>query len=287
VVLTSNVQRIPEPNSVQELNTSVTNFVSDTGLKKFFPRDDPFLQNLAEKAARLKDDPTTDLGKPENIKRLTTLSLYQPVIYCDDSGSMAHGDRYEDQRALVTRIARIATKIVPDDLGVELCFINAGSSTNMTAAEIDKAITSVKPSSGTRIGTHLRSKILQPLVYDVLSDPGKTFKRPLLICVITDGCPTNEAADSFKKAVVECRHTVMKAGYESTAVLFSISQIGDDKDATEFLDKLRQDTELEDVVHCTTDRLDDAYKDLKQNEKKLELWLLKTLTNPIMGRGSD
>jgi hypothetical protein len=39
--------------------------------EKFFAPSDPFLANLAEKANALREDPTTDLGKPGNIEKLT------------------------------------------------------------------------------------------------------------------------------------------------------------------------------------------------------------------------
>ncbi|ETW77755.1 hypothetical protein HETIRDRAFT_11852, partial [Heterobasidion irregulare TC 32-1] len=253
---------IPEPRTAEEFKESLNTYVKDSGLEKFFARDDPFLQTLAEKAAALRDDSTTFLGKPDNIKHLTRLSLYQPVIYCDDSGSMQAEDRYTHQRELVNRIARIATKIVPDDLGVELRFINSGSSKNLTAAEIDAAVGAVHPNGGTTIGTELRKKILDPLVYKAL--PSQSLRRPLLVCTITDGCPSNERETTFKEAIVECRREVVNHGYESTAVMFSISQIGGDKSAKAFLDGLRDDPEIEDVLRCTTDQLDTKLQELKE-----------------------
>ncbi|THH06243.1 hypothetical protein EW146_g9672 [Bondarzewia mesenterica] len=66
--------------------------------------------------------------------------------------------------------------------------------------------------------------------------------------------------------------------------MFSISQIGDDAKGTAFLDGLRGDQEVEDVLHCTTDRLDSKYQELRMNERRIEEWLLKLLTKPIMER---
>ncbi|KAI0918884.1 hypothetical protein AcV5_001948 [Taiwanofungus camphoratus] len=276
---------IGEPDTVEGLKTGLDSYVAESGLDKFFAPGDPFLQTLAEKASALRDDPTTSLGSPENIKRLTRLSLYQPVIYCDDSGSMESDNRYEHQCELVSRIARIATKIVPDEFGVELRFINAKPKHegSMPAAKVEAAMAAVRPNGGTQIGTVLRNKILQPLVYDVLAS-GHNLTRPLLICVITDGCPSNEGAEEFKKAIVNCRRQLVNGGYEPTAVMFSISQIGNDKQARAFLDGLRGDKEIEDILYCTTDQLDSKLKELRENENRLEEWLLKTLTNPIMGR---
>ena len=245
------------------------------------------------KANALREDPTTDLGKPENIGRLTRLSLYQSVIYCDDSGSMGQfPERYRNQRDLVTRIARIATRIVPDDMaGVDLRFINSPGLERLDANAIERAVDAVTPRGGTKIGTQLREKILKPLVYDVISKPQPTapipFKRPLLVCTITDGCPYPETRDTLMKAVLECKQKLDAAGYDPTAVMFLISQVGTDDSAAEFLDTLRSEPRIQDVVYVTTENLDKKFEELKTNERGLELWLLRLLTGPIMDRHEE
>ena len=198
----------PQPRTVKDFQNVLTDYVAETGLGKFFAPDDPFIQDLAGRAAKLRES-SDPLGKPENLKNLITLSLYHPIIYCDDSGSMAADDRYLKQRDLVSRIARIATKIVPDDLGVELRFINSRiTKSNMTTDQIDQTLESVSPRGGTKIGTTLKNDILKPFVYDRLADAKDPFKRPYLVCVITDGEPTNEPQSTFKDAIVECRTTL-------------------------------------------------------------------------------
>ncbi|GBE84699.1 hypothetical protein SCP_0606790 [Sparassis crispa] len=272
-----------EMKTTEDLQNNLTSYVSDTGLDQFFKPGDTFLQDLAKKAASLPDDPNSLYSKPDNVKRLTTLSLYQPVIYCDDSGSMDSDNRYENQRELVSRIARIATRIVPETYGVELRFINADSASNLSAAEIDAAMRRVEPDGGTMLGTSLRSKILEPLVYGVIAS-GKKLDRPFLICTITDGDPSRGDRPSFKDAIVECRKMLVRNGYKPNAVRFCVSQIGNDRSATAFLEQLRGDPEISDVLYCTSDRLDDRFKEFKQAENRLEEWLLKMLTEPIMNR---
>ncbi|KAJ3559589.1 hypothetical protein NM688_g263 [Phlebia brevispora] len=273
---------IPEPQTPKEFVANLNNFVEESGLDKFFAPGDRFLQNLAEKATALRNDPTTNLGTTENIRRLTRLSLYQPVIYCDDSGSMAVDNKYETQRELVKRIAKIATRLVPDGLGVELRFINSRSASNLNAAQIEKALDAVSPSGATSIGTGLHDKILQPLVFSAMKK--KRFDRPLLVSVITDGHPDPEPVATFKDAIVDCRRRLVNAGYDPTAVMFSISQIGDDMQAKDFLRGLQMETEIADVLYCTADRLDAEFRELRANERRLDEWLLKVLTAPIMER---
>ena len=268
---------------MKDFQNVLTDYVADTGLGKFFAPDDPFIQDLAGRAAKLRES-SDPLGKPENLKNLITLSLYHPIIYCDDSGSMAADDRYLKQRDLVSRIARIATKIVPDDLGVELRFINSRiTKSNMTTDQIDQTLESVSPRGGTKIGTTLKNDILKPFVYDRLADAKDPFKRPYLVCVITDGEPTNEPQSTFKDAIVECRTTLDSHKYDPTSVMFCVSQIGDDPAAEAFLDALRNDASIQDVVHSTAEKLDSKFDALRDNESRLEEWILKLLTKPLMG----
>ncbi|KAH9923495.1 uncharacterized protein B0H18DRAFT_1212207 [Fomitopsis serialis] len=273
-----------EPRTVKDFQNVLTDYVTESGLSKFFPRDDPFIQKLAGRAAALRENKSDPLGKPENLKNLITLSLYHPIIYCDDSGSMAADNRYIKQRELVSRIARVATKIVPDDFGVELRFINSRiTKSNMTTEEIDQTVSSVSPSGGTRIGTTLKNDILKPFVYDRLADTTNPFKRPYLVCVITDGEPTSEPQSTFKDAIVECRATLDSNKFYPTSVMFCVSQIGDDPAAEAFLDALRNDGSIQDVVHCTAEKLDDKFDELRANEGRLEEWILRLLTKPLMG----
>jgi len=264
--------------------------VQEGKFEKFFSPNDPFLANLAEKANALREDPTTDLGKPENIKRLTQLSLYRTVIYCDDSRSMSWDNRYDYLIELVTRIARIATKIVPDDMaGVDLRFINNNFASNLSGTEVLQTMKRVWPDGATEIGTNLREKILKPLVYDIIDLTVSTtspipFKRPLLVCIITDGHPYPEDRNALRDEIVTCKGKLEAKGYDPTSVMYCINQVGTDPEAELFIDALRNQKSIEEVIYCTVGQLDAKYKELKKNERALESWLLDLLTKPIMGR---
>lgn len=49
-----------------------------------------------------------------------------------------------------------------------------------------------------------------------------------------------------------------------------------------FLDDLNSDDKIRDMLYCTSDRLDRMFLQHKNNERSLEVWLLKLLTQPIM-----
>jgi len=135
---------------------------------------------------------------------------------------MVAENRFENLKHLVRRITRTTTRILPDNEGVALRFINQNvpNSTNLTLDQIDNIITPMQPpKKGTAIGTNLKKKILEPLVYEPLN-AGK-LSRPLLVIVITDGEPTEESANAFVDAIVECGDRLSELDYprESKFVL--------------------------------------------------------------------
>ena len=255
--------------------------MEENELEEFFDPTSPFLTAIADKAAALRNDPDSVLGQPQNIKRLVTLSLYKPVIYCDDSGSM-QDPRWTAQAMLVDRIARIATKIVPSNLGVDLQFINGPPSFNVSAEAIRNIIAGRSPGGSTPLGSSLQRKILTPIVEEALARG--SFDRPVLVCIITDGVPDSENP-TFKQVILNCMQYLGNKGLPITAVKYCISQIGDDPPAARFLRELSQDSQLNDVVFCTTDRLDAEFEKLKEQEGRLEEWLLRLLTAPLMKVG--
>lgn len=129
------------------------------------------------------------------------------------------------QRQLVKRMTKIMTKLTPDDCGVELCFINNPEIKEraLDEAKIEKIMNATQPRGGTNIGTNLTNKILQPHIYDVL-DNGKRLDRPYLIATITDGCPSPEPEDTFKKAITECMEKLVEKGYDPEGMSFVTSK---------------------------------------------------------------
>ncbi|KAH6611346.1 ankyrin repeat [Trichoderma cornu-damae] len=273
---------LPTP---EEFHATMTKYIEETGLSDFFPEGDTFLQTVANKAAYLKTDPNNTFRTARDVEDCTKLALYQPVFYCDDSGSMKTGTRVDDQIELVRRVARISTCLVPDGCGTGLQFINDNGTLNdsLSSDQVEERMKSVKPRGNTKIGTHLEQKILKPLVYDRINS-GKRLKRPILVSCITDGCAKGEPIDSFKEAILRCVRFLEKNKYPQTAIRFQISQIGNDEGAKIFLEGLRDDEKLKNFLFCTTQRLDEEYQKLNENEEDLERWLLKTLMGPLIGQ---
>ncbi|KAI1290965.1 hypothetical protein F5Y03DRAFT_377759 [Xylaria venustula] len=305
---------VSEPTTKEEFKKNLENMVARGGLEKFFPPGDPYVQQVAEKAAELRNDPNNLLNSPAQIDALAKLALYQPVLYCDDSGSMWNedngpgtnkGDRWQSQIDLVKKMSDITTRAVPNKRGCHLRFINRDvpGSDNLDEPAIEQIFYNYGRGTGwTPIGTMLRKHVLDQLVYKDLND-GTLIKRPFLVMVITDGFPTqerameavtpgpedenqNQDADRFRKEIRKCGQLLESKDYKPEVVRFSISRIGnitdweDKREADKFWDGLRSDDQIQDVLYMTEDILDEKYK-TKQDQKELEIWLLTTLLAPM------
>ncbi|PNP53425.1 hypothetical protein THARTR1_06119 [Trichoderma harzianum] len=281
------VSEISANTTAEEFQASMMQFISDTGLDYFFEEGDPLLKTIASKAVELQGKEDNLLKKDKDIQDITKLALYQPVFYCDDSGSMKQGTRQADQIDLVRRVARISTLLVPDGFGAGLLFINDKRDMNpkLKAEQVEEIMKATKLGGKTRIGTQLEQKILKPLIYDVIND-GKRIERPILISCITDGCASGETRTKFKEAIVNCIEFLIENDYPTQTVRFQISQIGNDSSAADFLQQLKEDDDLADWLYCTTQRLDEGCREFNENEEDLERWLLQTLMGPIASLGS-
>ncbi|KAK6504690.1 hypothetical protein TWF481_006629 [Arthrobotrys musiformis] len=289
-------------DTIEDFHNGINEYISKTNLNKFFPPNNRFLQDVVRKALRFKLKQDLDDPHKIDVKESIKLSLYQTVLYLDDSGSMRQGTRRNDLKDLVKRIAGIATKLLPDGEGIELRFMNAPndpSYSRPSVEEIEHIISDLPMQGWTPMGTNLKTKILLPLVYRPLQDA--KFKRPVLVCIVTDGFPEaaqgqlsledGEKRDSLKEAILECGKVLEYCNYDPTCVLFQISQIGEEDDARQFLESLRDDGELDDVLYCTTDRLDEKYREYNTNHQQLEQYpgriKVKLLTSELINSASS
>ncbi|KAI0437456.1 hypothetical protein F4803DRAFT_538859 [Xylaria telfairii] len=304
---------VPEPQTAADFKKNLDNAVKRGGLDRFFPPGDPYLQQVADKAFALKNDPKNLLNTPRQIDHLAKLALYQPILYCDDSWSMwveedkkGKGERWRAQVELVKRISAITTRAVPNNRGCHLRFINKDTPTydNLDKNQIADIMNKFPKNDGwTPIGTMLRQHVLDPLIYPELNS--NTIKRPWLVMILTDGYPTKEKAmegttpglkdenqnedpDRLRKEIRKLGKELEKRDYRQDVVRFSISQIGkkisytDDEEKVKlFLDGLESDPDISDVLYRTAEIMDAKYDALKQNEKNLEVFLLTTLLSPL------
>lgn len=179
---------------------------------------------------------------------------------------MAEDNRMVRARALVTLMTEVATTLVGDNKGVHLRFINKDDSTaNSLRAQGVEQRMNFAPEGWTEIGTNLKKKILQPMVYDVINTD--VLQRPVLVLTITDGVPSKENSNEFRKAIVESKKELKAKNYQKqgmcliplgyyyvlthVAVLFDLSQVGNDPEAVAFIESFDGDSATSDVLHRT------------------------------------
>ncbi|RYC56550.1 hypothetical protein CHU98_g9659 [Xylaria longipes] len=303
---------VSEPKNAEEFKQNLENMVKRGGLEKIFGPDNPYVQQVAEKAAELQNDPKNLLNSPAQIDALAKLALYQPILYCDDSGSMWNedngpgtnkGDRWNSQIALVKKMTEITTRAVPNNRGCHLRFINRDTpdNNNLDANAIEQVFNNYGRGTGwTPIGTMLRNHVLDQIVYKELNNSAK-IKYPFLVMCITDGFPTQEAgitpglpedenqnqdADRFRKELRMCAKLLEEKDHKQEVVRFCLSRLGnivdweDRRNADQFWDGLKSDPDIQDVLYMTEDILDEKFQ-TKQDQKDLEVWLLTTLLSPL------
>ncbi|KAI2619927.1 hypothetical protein GGR54DRAFT_601838 [Hypoxylon sp. NC1633] len=311
-------QDITEPKTAADFNKNLDNMISRNGLGKIFPRGNPYVKQVAKKAAEMVNEPKNALRAPAQIDMLAKLALYQPVFYLDDSMSMWEDyegtptNRWPPQVEIVKKMSEIATRADPLDRGSHVRFINADTPNhnNLSSDSIEEMLTAFPRGTGwTPIGTMLRKHVLDQLVYKDL-DAGTLIKRPFLIICITDGFPTaekamdggaqakadpeyrNEDSDRFRKEIRRLVMELENKGYNKEVVRFSISRIGnitdsdDKREADRFWDGLQSDDVVPDVLYMTPDIMDEKYN-LKKDQVELETWLLTVLLSPMQSLLSE
>ncbi|CAH0040695.1 unnamed protein product, partial [Clonostachys rhizophaga] len=277
----SRVLQKQRPDTKAEFVNNVKKAFEGTPAERFFKNNPKFIEELAEKAASLADDLTNhpDLQQgpaPQDAQ----VTMHQNVIYCDDSSSMHREGRWDSQNQLINRIARVTTRILPEGEGVYMRYINQ-EIPNSDSLKFEELLNAVKPltwGGDTPIGTNLKSKILQPLVYSKLPND---LKRPLLVSVITDGMPEPEPKSTFVNAIAECGDKLEAAGLPRESVKFIIGQVGSANAATEFLQSVGKESRIQDVVFVASERLDVTTSRL-ENDWKMDEWLIETLYAPTM-----
>lgn len=128
----------------------------------------------------------------------------------------------------------------------------------------------------TPLAGSLRNKILGPLVYS------RNLNKPLLVIIITDGQPTDNASGDFQRHIKEVKTHFGGRGM----VAFQIAQVGNDPDAQAFLASLDTDPTIGGLIDCTSN-FELEGKEFKQdpqsggNSLTRELWYTKLLLGSI------
>lgn len=229
----------------------------DENLPEFYNRDDS-LRDLSQKAAVTAEEVTAEFGlRPELTKKVARLALYDFVILCDDSYSMTQDKRRAALEDTLQRVAKFATKLEPS--GMSIRFLNFSQDrefNNLNDVEdLMRKVRAVDYDGPTKLGQTLHFKIVEPMVFQ--KQRQNTFAKPIIVTVITDGEPTAEPRESLRNTILRCKRSEALQKFGKAAVVFLISRVGHSPEAEEFLRELEKDPELEDMVYCSLERLDD------------------------------
>lgn len=101
---------------------------------------------------------------------------------------MNKGDRIKVLEDTCQRVSQIAGLLQPQ--GVYLRFLNHKNDrhfNNLTDPEdIQSKMGAVKYSGKTRLGTVLKNKIIEPLIFEKANS--RQLERPIITVIVTDGC---------------------------------------------------------------------------------------------------
>lgn len=187
------------------------------------------LQRIADQW-RMPQELATDLVK---------LSLYDVVLYVDDSGSMAfeeNGERIDDLKALMGKVA-YATSLFDQD-GISVRFMNSrinGDGINSEQAA-QNLVSQVKFSGLTPLGTALDQKIIQPMILGPARN--NALQKPILVISITDGSPAGEPKEQVFNVIMRTNQELQRTRYGPGALALQFAQVGNDAKAEAFLDEL-------------------------------------------------
>lgn len=234
--------------------------------------------NLISNNILCKISESCKIGNEKQILNILSLSLYNIVLFADDSGSMQNGDRIIDLKNIINDISKIITFL--DDDGISLKFFNSGDLVHEinTSEKVHQYINNMTFTGRyTPIGTTLNNCILEFMKMCISRN---VFDKPALIIIITDGEP-NEPDRKHKKlynVINDAKLYLKNNNLPEKSFVYSFGLVGDDIYGQKFIDSLDNDKNIGDVVDATSS-IEIEGKQIKDLTD--QLWLYKLLLGTI------
>lgn len=73
-----------QPNNEAEFVSKVRKAFEGTPAERFFKNNPKFIEELAEKAASLADDPNTPICGKDLLPKTAQVTMHQQVLYCGE-----------------------------------------------------------------------------------------------------------------------------------------------------------------------------------------------------------
>ncbi|CEL05388.1 hypothetical protein ASPCAL06506 [Aspergillus calidoustus] len=262
--------------------------IQEKNLQNFYPpaKLDRLVQGLARDGPSKINRIVNEFSLPIEIAMdVIKLSLYDIVLYVDDSGSIEFeekGVRKEQLKQIIGIVATIASTF--DEDGINVRFMNNELSRNgiRSVGEVEQLIASVRFSGMTPLGTGLKNKVLDPLI--VGPARANQLQKPVLVITITDGQPAGEPLDSVAQGIRYAVDEVGRSQYGRGAVAFQFSQVGNDTKARDFLGSLDNDPSIGGFIDCTSNfevEQDEMSRASPPVHLTRELWCAKLMLGSI------
>lgn len=228
-------------------------------LQSFYPIDrlDRLVQGLANDAPGKLSKLIHEWSVPMEVATdVMKLSLFDIILYVDDSGSIEfeeRGVRKEQLKQVLGIIATAASTFDQD--GISVRFMNSTEVGDgiRNAEDVNMLVSRIRFQGLTPLGTGLKNKVLDPMV--VGPARANRLDKPVLVITITDGQPAGEPLDTVANSIRQATEEVARTQYGRGAVSFQFSQVGNDQKARDFLGSLDEDPHIGGLVDCTSSKL--------------------------------
>lgn len=250
--------------------------VEENALHQYY--NDQTLQQLAADIARR--DPVTTICQLWKIPLeigfdLVKLSLYDTVFLLDDSASIEFSSLQNELKSILRNTALAASLFDQDGFAVRFMNSNLEGNNIKTESQAEDLLNNIAYSGTTPLVRSLKDKILHKFLGAETGPTPFNLRKPLLVIIITDGVPTDNANRAFQDLIYT---------YKTKPVSFQIAQVGVDQDAQDFLSSLDSDPKIGSLIDCTSNfEMESAefQRINPQNKLTRELWYTKLLLGGI------
>ncbi|KAL3450296.1 ankyrin repeat-containing domain protein [Aspergillus insuetus] len=186
-----------------------------------------------------------------HIPALLKLTYYEVVILLDNSWSMQTGQRIDILYNTLARVAEIFTKLTGK--GMSLCPLNGKRKWDrLGTGEVANIFkTEIQFEGLTELGTRLRNATVGPILLN-----REAWPHPMVTLIVTDGASYPEPMDTLQETIRDYK----KHPNRESRSFFMFSQVGDDVEATEFLETMGTDIDVTDMISRCPQRLDVLYE---------------------------
>jgi hypothetical protein len=245
-------------------------------------------ERIVQELAKIGPGAVQDIMKewnlsPEVAMDLIKLSLFDIILYVDDSGSMEFEKAIHQQlKEILALVAYAASKFDPDGISVRIMNSMVPGDNIRTKADAEALMARVRFQGLTPIGTNLKSKVLEPLV--VAPARLGRLQKPVLVITLIHGPPAGEPPGSVANAIRYAVDELAPTQYGRGAVSFQFSQAGNDLHAREFISKLAEDPNVGQFIDCKSNfevEKDKMSRTSPTTYLTKELWCAKLMLGAI------